>query len=91
MSTLAHFPLELNWEDYYFLGQAAEDFDHGLDSVSMDSIKTSELGVSCEDFDVVAFSVSSGFLYFISTVSNNSVFGSVIFSFYGWKVQQEIV
>ena len=45
ISTLTYFLLEPDCEDYSFLDQAVKDFEHGLDSVIMDSIDTSEMHV----------------------------------------------
>ena len=43
MSTLTHSPLEPGCEDYSFLDQAVEDFQHCLDSTFTNSANTSEL------------------------------------------------
>ena len=38
-STLTHFPLEPECEDYSILYQVVADFEHGLDSILTDSFK----------------------------------------------------
>ena len=45
VSTLSHYFIELSCKDYAFLDQAVE-FEHDLDSILMDSIKTPELDAS---------------------------------------------
>ena len=70
LSTLIHLPLEQICEDYSFFDQAVEDFEHGLDSIFTNSIDIPELNASLNDTDAVPFSVSSGFLCTVSTVSN---------------------
>ena len=40
VSSLAHFLLELECEDYSFLDQAMADFEQGLDSILTDSHET---------------------------------------------------
>ena len=52
-STLTHFPFKPVCEDYSFLYQAVEDFEHDLDSILTDSISTPELGVSLDAADAV--------------------------------------
>ena len=54
------------------MDQDAADFEQGLDSILTDSLKTSELDSSLDEPDVVTSSVSSGFLYLVSTLSDNS-------------------
>ena len=61
MLTLTHFQLEPECENYCFLDQAVADFEHGLDSILTDSVKTPELDVYFEGPDVVTSSVPSGF------------------------------
>ena len=67
MSSLTHFPLEPGCED-----QAVADFEHGLDSILTDSLKTPELDTSLDEPDVITSSVSSGFLCSVSTLSDHS-------------------
>ena len=43
-STLIHFPLEPQCEDYSFLDQAVEDFEHGLDSILTDFFQHTRIG-----------------------------------------------
>ena len=63
----------LNWVMMiiHFKTLAVEEFEHGLASIFTDSVNTPELDTSFEP-DTVAFSVSSGFLYLVSTLCNNS-------------------
>ena len=72
VSSLTHFPLELCCEDYSFLDQALADFEQGLDSILTDSLETPELDASLDEPDAIQFSVSSGFLCLVSTLSDNS-------------------
>ena len=72
VTSLTHFPLEPWCEDYAFLDQAIDDFKQGLDSILTDSLKTPELDTSLEEPDAITSSVSSGFLYLVSTLSDNS-------------------
>ena len=72
VSSLTHFPLEAGCEDYAFLDQAVADFEQGLDSILTDSLKTPELDTSLEEPDAIIYSVSSGFLHSVSTLSDNS-------------------
>ena len=72
MSSLTHFPLEPGCEDHAFLDQAVADFEQGLDSVLTDSLETLELDISLEEPDAITSSVSSGFCYSVSTLSDNS-------------------
>ena len=72
VSSLTHFPLEPGCEDYAFLDQAVADFEQGLDSTLNDSLKTLELGTSLDEPDVVTSSISFGFLYLVSTLSDDS-------------------
>ena len=46
VSPLAHFLLEPGHETYYFLDQAVEHFEHGLDSILNDAVKTTEVDAS---------------------------------------------
>ena len=41
VQTLAHFPLDADCEDYTFLDQAVKDFEQGVYSILMNSIKVS--------------------------------------------------
>ena len=70
--SLTHFPLEPGCKDYSFLGQAVADFEQGLYSIPTDSIKTPELDTSFVEPDVIASSISSGFLHFFSIVSDTA-------------------
>ena len=72
VSSLTHFTLEPGYEDYAFLDQAVADFKQGLDSILTDSLKTLELDTSLEEPDAITSSVSSGFLHWVSTLSDNS-------------------
>ena len=73
LSTLTHFPLEPKCEDYSFLDQAAEDFEHGLDSILTDSIsKKSEVDGSFIEVDTMSSSVSTGFIFMFGTISEIS-------------------
>ena len=62
MSSLTHFPLELDCEDYSFLDQAMADFEQGLDSILTNSLDTPELDACLDEPDSITSSVSSGFL-----------------------------
>ena len=62
MSILPHFPLELGCEDYSFLDQAVEDFEHVLGSFFTDFVDRLELDVSLDEADAVSL-FSSGFLH----------------------------
>ena len=72
MSSLTHFPLEPECEDYSFLDQDVAYFEQGLDTILTDSIETPELGTSFDEPDAIASSVSSWFLHLVSTISDNS-------------------
>ena len=48
------------------------DFEQGLDSILTNSLETPELDVSLDEPDAVPSSVSSGFLCWVSTLSDNS-------------------
>ena len=48
MSTLTHFSLGLDCNDYSFLDQAVVDLEQGLDSILIDSINTSHLDASLD-------------------------------------------
>ena len=72
MTKSTHFPLEPGCEDYSLLDQAIEEFDHGLDSLLTDSINTPELDSYFDEADVIPSSLYLGFLYLVSTVSDNS-------------------
>ena len=72
VSSLTHFPLELGCEDYSFLDQTMADFKQGLDSICTDSLETPKLYASLDEPDAITFSVSSGFLHLVSTLSDNS-------------------
>ena len=68
--TLTHFPLKPDCDDYSFLDQAVEHFEHSLDSNLIDSHDTPELGASFDEADAMPSSVSSGFLFLVSTISD---------------------
>ena len=72
VSSLTHFLLEPGHEDYAFLDQPNADFKQGLDSILTDSLETLELDTSLDEPDVITYSVSSGFLHSVSTLSDNS-------------------
>ena len=72
MSTLTHFPLEPDCEDYSFLDQAVEDFEHGMDSILTDSTDTLGLDASFDETDTMSSSVSSDFLCTVNTISDSS-------------------
>ena len=72
VATLINFPLELGHDDYSFLDQVVEDFEHGLDSILTDSINTPEMDASFDEADDIPFSVFSGFLHLVSSVFDNS-------------------
>ena len=63
MSSLTHFSLEPECEDYFFLDQAVADFEQGLDSILTDYIKTPELYTSLDESDAITSSVCSAFLH----------------------------
>ena len=63
VSSLTHFPLEPGCEDYAFLDQAVAEFEQGLDSILIDSLRTPELVTSLDEPDVITSSFSSGFLH----------------------------
>ena len=65
VSSLDHFALEPECEDYSFLDQAVADFEWGLDSILTDSLKTAELDTFLDEPDVITSSVSSGFLHLL--------------------------
>ena len=55
------------------MDQAVADFEQRLDYILTDSLKTPELDTSLEEPDAItSSSVSSGFLCFVSTLSDNS-------------------
>ena len=68
MSSLSHFPLEPGCEDYSYLDQAVEDFEHGFNSFLTDSINTPELDASFDEADIIPSSVFQGFLHLVSTI-----------------------
>ena len=72
VSSLTHFPLEPGCEDYAFLDQAIADFEQSLNSIFTNSLRTLELDTSLDEPDVITSSVSSGFLYLVGTLSDNS-------------------
>ena len=48
------------------------DFEQGLDSILINSLETLELDTSLDEPDAITSSVSSGFLYSVSTLSDKS-------------------
>ena len=72
VSTLTHFPLEPGCEDYSFLDQTVEDFEHGLGSILKDSLYTPEQDASLDEADAIPSLVSSGFLHSVSTLLSTS-------------------
>ena len=72
VSTLSHFQLEPNCEDYYFFGSSSCRLLQGLDSILTDSVETMELDESFVEPDTVNSLVSLWFLCFISTIADNS-------------------
>ena len=72
VSSLTHFPLEPDCEDYFFLDQAMAYYEQGLDSILTNSLETPELDASLGESDAIPSSVSSGFLCLVSTLSDNS-------------------
>ena len=73
VSSLTHFPLEWQYEDYTFLDQAVADFEQGFDSILTDSFETPELDTSLDETDAITSCISSEFLHLISTLSDNSM------------------
>ena len=72
VSTLTHFLLEPGCEDYSFLDQVLQDFEHGLDFILTDSTDMPELNVSSDDTDAMPFSASSGHPCSVISISDNS-------------------
>ena len=72
VSTQTHTPLKPRCGDYSLLGQAMADFEHGLDFIITDSIKSSELDAFFDESDTIPTSVSSRFLCSVSTIFDNS-------------------
>ena len=62
VTSLTHFPLEQDPEDYSFQDQAVADSEQGLDSILTDSIETPELDTFLDEPDSITSSVSSRFL-----------------------------
>ena len=73
VSKLNHFPLEPSCEDYSFFDQEVEDFKESLDSILMESIDTPGMDPYLDEADAMPSSVSSGFIYFVSTGSDTSI------------------
>ena len=63
VSTLIQFPLEPGYYCYSILNQAVADFEHGLHSILITSVRMLELGTSFDEPDALTSSVSSGFLH----------------------------
>ena len=72
VSTLTHLPLELGCEDYSFFDQTVNNSEHGLDSILMDSVNTTELYASFHEANDLPSSVSPGFLCLVSAIFDNS-------------------
>ena len=72
MSSLNHFLLEPECEDYSFLDQAVAGFEQDLDSILTDSIEILELDTYLDEPDAITSLVSSGFLCSVSAVSDTS-------------------
>ena len=70
VSSLTHFPLEPEYEDFSFLDQAVAEFEQGLDSILTNYIEMQELNTSLDESYAITSSVSSGFLCSVSTISN---------------------
>ena len=60
-------PIWTGFWGLYFLDQAFEEVDHGLDSILMETVGIPELYVSFDEPDTMLSSVSSGFLCLVST------------------------
>ena len=59
--------MKFGFEDYTtILDQTIHDFEHGLDSIIMNSVDTLEVGASFDVSDAIISLVSSGFLYSLS-------------------------
>ena len=71
VSSLTHFNLEPGCKDYSFLDKAVVEFEQGFESILIDSMKTPKLDTSLDMTDAITSSVSSGFLYIVSTISDN--------------------
>ena len=71
VSTVTYFLLEISCEDSSFLDQPVEDYEQGLDSILADSTETPELDDSFDKSDAITFSISSGFVCSVSTLSGN--------------------
>ena len=54
------------------MDQAVADFEQGLDSILTDSLKTPELDTSLDETDAITSSISSGFLHWVSILSDIS-------------------
>ena len=72
MSAWTHFPLETGCQDYSFLDQVFEDFEHGLDSILIDFVNIPELDASFHEDDAMTSSIFLGLLLLVSTHSDNS-------------------
>ena len=72
VSSLTHFPLEPDCEDYSFLDQAVVDFEQGLDSILTNSLEIPELDTSLDEPGAITSLVSSRCLWSVSTLSDNS-------------------
>ena len=69
---LTHSSLELGCDDYNSLDKAVEELEDGLDSIFTYSGETPELDASLNEPDAIAFSMSSGFLHSVNTISDSS-------------------
>ena len=70
VSTLTNFPLNQDVRIFSFLNQAIEDFEHGFNSILMDSCSTA-LDASFDQVDAKYYSVPSCFLPSVA-ISDNS-------------------
>ena len=76
MSSLTHFSLEPGCEDYSLLDQAVVDSEQGLDSILIESIETLELDALFVEPSGVPSSFSSGFLCWVSAISDFIIYGT---------------
>ena len=69
VSTLTHFTLDPDCEDYPFLDQAVKDFEYDLDFILTDSVDTQELEVPFNEADAMP---TSGFLCLVNTYADHA-------------------
>ena len=72
VSTLMHFLLELGCEGNSFLDWVLGDFEHGFGFFLTDCINMPQLDASFSEADAMSSSYPLVFLYFVSTISDNS-------------------